>query len=322
MACPGRQYAFGDSIVASTFQSYNPFPSVVAVRRGDVNFNKAVSGKDIISVADAQAYPLTTLISRGTTSITELSVNDCVTWHDSAAGQGSFELACKAVLAYLAIPHDSKTLAQAGGTYSGTWASNANYGGTIAKQTASNGAKATFSLTGRYYLVGTQRSTTNGGEFTVKIGGDAQTGINCAGGATSNDGHTWAPQLMIYDLGSSDTRDLELTAAIGASEVSYLDWVAAFDTVPADWPDVWAGNLIGATDDGYALMSYDAGDVEEFHTLLDNAVAALAATGLRVHLVDLGAWDPNGAGSMNADGEHPTDKGQAEIAAIFLAAMS
>lgn len=313
----GHFHAFGDSVIRAQSPSViaSPLSVQVAKNRMCLEHNFGADGTGIVAHA-ATIYQKS--IQNDQNYLLLTGINDQRTWNASTPGKDTYQQALKAVAAFLGIPFYKKTLGQAG-SFGGSWSNYANYGGAIGKTSSSNGATATFTVTGSTILVGTTR-VPSGGTFTVTIDGAAQTSIPCVNSATDVQSLTYAPQLTIYSGLSNTSHTIILTVSGGAA--CDVDWVAGLSAVDANYPFVYIGNCLRMNSTGYGTYGGSDSTVATWNGLISTCLADVIATGLRVTPCDVSAaFDPSVGANIQGDGVHPTQTGHDVIAAKFISYM-
>lgn len=323
--------SYGDSITigaAGTTSSANGYVNLLAQARGWIATNHAVNGSmvadqaDYVYVNDVDNYQQSTLM---------LGTNDLRFYKEDFYKMLCYERGHRALVAWLAIPHSQKLIAQdlaavAAGTlvYSGAWSDNVSvYGGDLGRYSSSVGAKVTAYVYGSVVYLATIIIDTGTSTFSVKIDG-VQVGLfanACGGGGNivSINGRSYMPQLLRFGDLSEDTHEVVIEViSVGVNPI-YFDWAAGnLGNATKDGPNVWVLNIPRLAAAGYATYGgTDNGTVSMYNEIIRRNVDQLSDDGLNVALVDSQSRFNNQT-MLDADGIHPNDTGQAAIGGALL----
>ena len=304
-----NQNVFGDSI-AFGYGATVGWPVLLGVSRNQYWYNASVSG-DQAADAAIKAYGI-----RPDASLVMVGTNDQRTggYGSNATKRGQWVKIMYALLMWCALP--TKKYAQNADASTGSWSNTSVYGGTVGKNISSSGATLTFnSISGDVIYVGYTIQDGQTGTFKVKVdGSDVATGETAGNGITTINGAAYSPALLrISGMGAgSHTVVFETTNA----GLCYCDFVAGIGNQTA-LNTVKVANIISPNSTGFASFGVDEANVGAFNSDLSGIVYVLKGDGIPIAMVDLHALTI----SYQADGLHPDDTGQAQIASAFSAAI-
>lgn len=317
-------HAIGDSITQGAGVADNLlYHAWLGNAKGMNRLNTGIGATRITDFCETQGYRYT--IGDRDRTIIMPGMNDKWGWivdGEAAEGRAQYQRALKALLAFMAIPATKKTLAQAGGSYTGTWSNSTYYGGAVGKISAVNGSTVTFVVRGTTIILGTTRRYSLGGALDVTVDGVAQTQISCSGGIYSatppsglvND-RAWHPEVTIYTGLSDVDHTVVLTCVSDGSHYAQVDWIAGIPSVLEGFHNkVLCSSTLrqaGTTYDAETIVynGYNVAIVNELYFL-----------GLPVKYSDTYggcAYDPDNA-TYCTDGIHPTAAGHAVLGAKII----
>ncbi len=309
--------AFGDSITAGCCGTPNYVQNLGAAL-GLTPTNHGVTGY--------QAEDGTSLIYGFNVSGTArqlisymIGTNDAAFWVN-ANPELSYAAIMAAQIGWLALPESAKTRGQSSAVvYSGTWTNNPAWGGSVGKQSATNGSTATLSLYGSTLYLAYYVATGNGGTFTVSVDGVQIGGTYLATGfnnstVSTNGSSQGSFLLRVPNLSMAQhTVVLTVTSATGAGNIVGLDWAAG---IPA--PNQQGGPRVLVSAPPRQQSPASDANLQIFAALNKAAAVQAATDGLNVRFIDPGVYINQGTDFTSPEAVHPNTLGHAHVAQAFI----
>lgn len=315
---PYKSYtSFGDSYTFGAYVNYpsNKYPNIIGSFLNIAPYNFGVSSNQ---AADEQVkiYSQSISSSGNELNTTIIGSNDITGYGGDLDKQDNYKNIYSASLAWLGIPN--KQIGQSANiTYTGSWTNSTRFGGTLSKQSNTNGNKASFVINGTKAYISYCMIDGNGGTFTVTVDG-VPTGVtyNCFG-----KNGTAISTLLGHTYGSGLIRITGLTDANHTIELTVTSATSASNVVQFDWGGTNKGiNTVGkpTTIIGKIVRRFSATYIDDYNALIESIYNDLAVTdGMNFHLIetDYVLDIPTDLASDNA---HPNDSGMRKIAQPFI----
>lgn len=300
--------SFGEGYLVDSSERYS---KLVCDQQGWIEDNHGVGGSQIYDQTD-QVVGLT--ISNTDKALWITGINDVAANGTDANCRSDAKAALIFLAAWLAIPAANQLKADDPLiTFGGSWTSDTLFSNPV-KYIASEGATATFSITGTAIIIATARGDVTG-SFTVTVDGEVVATVSCARlGQATVGGRSYGPSAIVISGLSEGVHDVVITSL--SSSYIWFCWAAGISEPLG--PKVYLGGtplrVPGFYDQypPYTFGSVEAADA--YQADAQDVAAQLTAAGLFVKWRQIRT---DTATTYNADGVHWLPIGHAEGAAQF-----